>query len=182
MDEITERFLIFVKLFQRYTSYHHKDLGKYGNFLQGQGRILSVLKMRPDISQKDLTYLLAIRPQSLGELLAKLEKNQLINRHPAESDRRIMMIHLTSKGKAVSKKMDEAHNIALFDKLTEEEQKQFGHILVKLSETMQDELPESDKSEDFYEDPKKHFEIFKQFQEAHGDLPVDFFETADKNK
>ncbi|WEV57285.1 MarR family winged helix-turn-helix transcriptional regulator [Ligilactobacillus acidipiscis] len=182
MNEITEQFLIFIRLFRRYTSYHHKSLGKYGNFLQGQGRILAVLKMRPDISQKDLTYLLAIRPQSLGELLVKLERNELIERHPAQEDRRIMMIHLTAKGKKVAEKMDEAHNIALFNKLTKEEQVQFSQLLGKLSNAMQEELPESDKNERFYEDPQKHFEMFKQFQKAHGDLPVKFFETETKNK
>jgi hypothetical protein len=78
--------------------------------------------------------------------------------------------------------MDEAHNIALFNKLTKEEQVQFSQLLGKLSNAMQEELPEGDKNERFYEDPQKHFEMFKQFQKTHGDLPVKFFETETKNK
>lgn len=176
MDEITEQFLIFNKLFRRYIDLHHKNLGKYGNFLQGQGRILSVLKMKPDISQKDLTYILAVRPQSLGELLVKLEKNELIKRHPSQSDRRIMMIHLTDKGKEVACKVTEAHNVALFDQLTKEEKKQFVSILRKLSKNMQEELPNGDKSESFYDDPQKHFEMIKKLQNTHKDQPTDFLD------
>ncbi len=76
MNEITEQFFIFSKLMRRYIDYHLQKVGKYANFLRGQGRILAVLKIKADISQKELTHLLAIRPQSLGELLVKLEKKK----------------------------------------------------------------------------------------------------------
>lgn len=186
MDEITEQFIIFAKLFRHYVGHYHKGKGKYGNLLQGQGRILSVLNLRHDISQKDLTFLLAIRPQSLGELLVKLEKNELIKREPAESDRRVMMIHLTSKGQEVAEKMSFGHSISLFQVLTEDEQQQFIHLLNKLSKTMQEQLPERDKNEEFYDDPRRHFEMMRRLADHHGELPHDFFQTVcqqhEKNK
>ena len=39
-----------------------------------------------------------MRPQSLGELLSKLEKNGYILRTPSETDRRVMNIKLTDEG------------------------------------------------------------------------------------
>lgn len=182
MDEITEQFIIFAKLFRRYVNYHHKNHGKYGNLLQGQGRILSVLNLRPNISQKDLTYLLAVRPQSLGELLVKLEKNHLVERHPAETDRRVMMIHLTDEGKKVAKKLTAGHNIQLFQTLSPEEQTQFIHLLSKLSATLQKELPEGNRHETFYEDPRRHFEMIKQLENDPDKEPGEFFKMMEQQE
>ena len=53
----------------------------YGDSRRGQGRVLAILKMQPEISQKELLYLLDMRPQSLGELLSKLEKTDTLLVH-----------------------------------------------------------------------------------------------------
>lgn len=42
------------------------------------------------------------RSQSLGELLAKLERSGYITRSPSEADRRVIGIHLTDAGKKAS--------------------------------------------------------------------------------
>ena len=41
---------------------------------RGQGKVLTLLKLKPEISQKDLTVLMDVRQQSLGQLLSGLEK------------------------------------------------------------------------------------------------------------
>ena len=61
-------------------------------------RAMAMLKIKPEISQKDLTYLLGMSKQSIAELLLKLEKNEFITRHPSENDKRVMIMRLTEKG------------------------------------------------------------------------------------
>ena len=85
-------------LIGRYYHHNHGAGGPMGNPYRGQGRVLKLLKMQPTISQKDLSELLDMRPQSLGELLAKLERSGYITRAPLESDKRVMMVTLTEKG------------------------------------------------------------------------------------
>ena len=94
MKEMNHR--LFKKLFHmemlmhRYHACSFRSFGPFGNPLRGQGRILSVLKLKPQITQKELSYLLDMRQQSLSELLAKLEGKGLITRQPSEEDRRIV--------------------------------------------------------------------------------------------
>lgn len=59
-----------------------------------------MLKLKLEITQKELTYLLDMSKQALGELLSKLEKAGYITRKPSEEDRRMIIITLTEKGKA----------------------------------------------------------------------------------
>lgn len=66
---------------------------------QGQGRILSALKHMQTSTQKELGVLLGIRPQSLGELLQKLEANDYIRRYRSKTDKRSLIVELTDKGK-----------------------------------------------------------------------------------
>ncbi|MCL2780471.1 MAG: MarR family transcriptional regulator [Actinomycetia bacterium] len=66
----------------------------------GQGRVLALLKIKPEITQRELTYLLGMSRQSLAELLAKLEKQGLIEREASADDRRILIVRLTEAGQA----------------------------------------------------------------------------------
>ena len=40
---------------------------------RGQGRVLKLLRLKPEMSQREMAEILGIRPQSLGETLSKLE-------------------------------------------------------------------------------------------------------------
>lgn len=73
---------------------------KFMNPHRGQGRVLSILKLKPEITQKELTYLLDMSKQALGELLNKLENCGYITRTPSQEDGRVMIVTLTEKGKA----------------------------------------------------------------------------------
>ena len=67
--DLTEQFTRIEWLLHRYHQQNHTHYGPMGDPRKGQGRVLAVLKLQPEISQKDLLYLLDMRPQSLGELL-----------------------------------------------------------------------------------------------------------------
>lgn len=119
---LREQFARIHGLFRRQRMQNCHAHGPMADPYQGQGRILRLLQMRPEISQKDLSYLLGMRPQSLGELLAKLERGGCVTREPLENDRRAMNIRLTEKGaEAASQNEPSCDPDEVFACLSEEE-------------------------------------------------------------
>jgi DNA-binding MarR family transcriptional regulator len=140
-------------LLHRYHQQNHMHFGPMGDPRRGQGRVLAILKLQPEISQKDLSYLLDMRPQSLGELLSKLEKNGYITREPSETDRRVMNIKLTKEGlKATESTEQEFSFDKLFECLSEEEQKTMSGFLDRIIKTLETQL--GDEESEFNFDPR----------------------------
>jgi DNA-binding MarR family transcriptional regulator len=128
-------------LLRRYLMQHRMQRGPMGAPYQGQGRILSLLKLKPEISQKDLAHILDMRSQSLGELLAKLERSGYITRTPSHVDRRGMDIRLTESGRAASEKDERPEGMeSFFDCLSEEEQATLSDFLGRLNKSLEDRL------------------------------------------
>lgn len=105
-----------------------------------------MLKIKPEITQKELSYLLDMRPQSLGELLLKLENQRFITRTHSEKDRRLMVVKLTSKGMDEINKNEQKEDSTnqIFNVLEPEEKRSLSYILTKITE----ELDRTIKSED----------------------------------
>lgn len=143
----------FMKLQHDLRRYYHRQMAKNQGFgpHRGQGRVLALLKMNPEISQKDLTFVLGMRPQSVGELLQKLEDKELITREASEQDRRVMIIRLTELGREEAEKLSEAPDFGeeLFADFSEEEKVEWTRLVEKLSETLKNELGEEDPEEFF---------------------------------
>lgn len=137
-----EKYLYLEGLLHRYFAWKRREQGPHANPHKGQGRILSILKLQPEITQKEMTFLLDMRPQSLGELLTKLEKAGFITREPSEEDRRVMVVKLTDAGAKEAEKMNDTQEETIFDVLTEEEQEQFSAIIDKLTKAVEAEMPE----------------------------------------
>jgi DNA-binding MarR family transcriptional regulator len=127
----------------RYFMKRRREYGPFGNPHRGQGRVLNLLKLKPETTQKELSYLLDMRPQSLGELLGKLEKKGYISREPLESDRRVMVIRLTEAGRAAADTSQEDEE-TIFNVLSEEEQTFLKEVMNKLLQALEEELPEDD--------------------------------------
>lgn len=98
---------------------------------RGQGRILSILKDRPEIGRKELEDQLGISRQGLNELLGKLEKGGLVVRTPSPSDRRAMLIQLTQQGRAAAQESESGvHPLTgLLDCLSRGEQAELSAFL-----------------------------------------------------
>ena len=113
---------------------------------RGQGRVLAMLKMKPEISQKELTYLLGMRKQSLAELLAKLERGGYITRAPAEEDKRIMTIKLTEEGMKTADDLDDdsAEASLELDCLSDGELSQFSDYLGRIIKRFEAHFPDED--------------------------------------
>lgn len=116
--DLQEQFSRMCRLL--HSLHHHRKHGPTGDPHRGQGRVLSLLTLRPEISQKELSYLLDIRQQSLGELLVKLENKGYIVRTPSESDNRAIDIRLTESGASAIAEQGE-DDLDLFQELTSEE-------------------------------------------------------------
>ena len=142
-DQLTEQFVLLTHLMMHRHHQHHQ--GPHSRF-RGQGRILSILNLEPKMSQKKLSFLLGIRPQSIGELLTKLEQNEFITRRQSDEDRRSMIVSLTDKGReaAVSEQClheSEKKTEQLFSCLTEDEQLQLTQTLEKIIGKLKESMP-----------------------------------------
>jgi len=141
--ELLNKFFHLQRLLHRY--FHHKFMqhGPMANIHRGQGRILALLKLKPQISQKELAKILDMRPQSLGELLEKLEKGGYITRTPSEKDQRVMNISLTEAGKKLAQQSDQQdHANHLFAALNHEEQATLEAYLDRIIATLEEKTAE----------------------------------------
>ncbi|CAK7080822.1 MAG: hypothetical protein EUB_01292 [Eubacterium sp.] len=130
--ELYEKLSRLQWLMQRSHLRNHVKNGPVGDPTRGQGRVLAMLKIQPEISSKDLAYLLGIRQQSLNELLNKLEKKGYVTRVPSETDRRVMLVRLTEQGKQAQDENSGADDTGLFDCLSPEERDQFNAYLDRM--------------------------------------------------
>lgn len=156
----TDLFQLFTRLnwlLHRYHQRNHRHFGPMGDPHRGQGRILALLKLKPEISQKELSDILDMRSQSLGEMLGKLEKSGYITRTPSEADRRVMEIRLTEAGKSVSFQNDQHLDTeTLFTSLNEDEQEKLGDYLTRVIQTLEELLGDSNAEFPFPDRP--HFD------------------------
>lgn len=136
-EDIFDLFMRFNTLMHRYGHHIRRESGPFGDPRHGQGRVLSLLRIQPEISQKELAYLLDMRPQSLGELLGKLEKNGLITRTLSETDRRVMIVKLTPEGEKAAEPAETNVWDDIFSCLDEDEKEQMSTYLKRLIEALE---------------------------------------------
>lgn len=145
-NELFEKLSRLQWLIGRRRAHGFMENGPFSDPTRGQGRVLAMLKMQPEISTKDLSYLLGIRQQSLNELLNKLEKAGCIERVASEEDKRVMMVRLTDKGReeGPQKRPDFSD---IFKCLTPEEQETFADFLDRIIEDLEGSLSDEEKDD-----------------------------------
>jgi len=128
---------------------HHHHRGPLGAPHHGQGRILSLLKLKPEMSQKELSTILDIRSQSLGELLTKLEGQGYLVRTPSEVDRRSLNVRLTDEGRKATEQLDDTpESERFFECLNPEEQQTLSTYLDRLIGALEAEVGPTARPED----------------------------------
>ena len=131
--QVTEQLLHLQMLLHRmaFCGYISSSGTIRSNPYRGQGKVLSLLKNRPEIRQKELSELLDMSKQSLAELLAKLERKGYIARGPSPDDRRSITVRLLDKGRKAAEDMDGdgVETLQVLDCLNEEELFRFGEYL-----------------------------------------------------
>ena len=174
MDEmykdIYKKLMTLQWLLRRYQMMHCKEHNIYENRNEGQGRVLALLKIQPEIATKDMSYLLGIKQQSLNELLKKLEKSGYVKRKPSKEDKRVMIVCLTEEGKKVEQKEEEYKEI--FDCLTNEELEQFSSYIDRILSSLEEMVgnPLDQEAYEWMERIQSHMgrEQFEKVVEEHG--------------
>lgn len=100
----------------------------------GQGKILTILSRRENMTQKELQEMLQIQPGSMSEILAKLEEKGLILRKKDDKDKRRSVLSLTGAGREYVREIRENEK-PLFDALDDNEQEELKKLLGKLLES-----------------------------------------------
>ena len=152
----------------------HASGGPMADPTRGQGRILAMLKMQDGVSTKDISYLLGITISSLNEMLAKLEKSGYITREQSETDKRVMLVRLTEKGKEEERQETDTSDI--FRCLSEDEQKTFEGFLDRIIAALEAEVgTDSDDEFERFAAMRERMgsEIFTRFASMmRGDHPL----------
>ncbi len=109
--------------------------GPRGGFAvhRGRGRLLAILALRDQMTQKELAYLLGMRSQSLGEQLAQLERDGLALRTADESDRRTWRVALTDAGREAAARATESGADDPFAVLSVDERDTLAGLIEKVS-------------------------------------------------
>gem|GEM_PF-247799 len=108
----------------------------------GQGRALALLKLKPEMTQRELTYLMGMSRQSIAELLRKLEGQGLVERRPSEEDRRTVLVSLTEAGRAIDQDQDSAASSrpGLLDCLSDEEAATLAEFLGRIIDVLEERV------------------------------------------
>lgn len=131
----------------RVQEFAHHDF----NMMNGKGRLLSVLNKEEGLTQRQLGEFLDIRPSSVGELLRKLEANELVVRRNNSEDRRVMNVYLTDKGRdIVSNVATTQENVQanLFEEISDDQKENFAQVLEKMITSLESEY--STETQDKY--------------------------------
>ena len=145
-QNLTETFLETHHLMHRYhMAWYGKNFGGLDP-RQGQGRILTALRRMNTVSQKELGFILDIRPQSLGELLQKLEANGYIERRRSPTDKRALIVELTEKGETFQLRKPDYEE--LFADLSDPEREILRKALLKIGDRLERLISKED--EEFY--------------------------------
>lgn len=105
-----------------------------------QNRVLATLNMQEGLSQKELAYVLGIRPQSLSETLVQLQQAGLIVRKKNKDDGRVINVYLTDAGRERAKAAAASRRKSAqgaFSTLSDKEKQQLAHILSKLADSLE---------------------------------------------
>ncbi|MDQ0362032.1 MarR family winged helix-turn-helix transcriptional regulator [Breznakia pachnodae] len=153
--ELYDKLMQLQWLLRRQQMEHYAQYGPTGDPTRGQGRVLAMLRIKPEISTKELTYLLGIRQQSLNELLNKLEKNGFVKRVPSADDKRVMMVILTEKGK--EEQSNEMDYESIFDCLDEDEKEKFSEYLDRMIEALGSQIEFDEEELENWENLRNSF-------------------------
>lgn len=126
----------FVKMRGRVASGDIAEVGIINSFRERE-RILKIIDISGAISQKKIAEIIHVKPQSMSEVIVKLENDGYISKAKNENDKRETLISLTLKGKERSKEIDEMRKqqaLNFLNPLSEDEKETLLFLLKKLIE------------------------------------------------
>lgn len=147
LDQYCERSALFARpgflirrLHQIHTWLFAEETQAFG-VTPVQYSLLTVLSDRGVMDQNTLAFELGLERTSVAEVLPRLEARGLVERHRSEADRRVKLVRVSRKGRALTKRMDaaalRAHHRTI-DYLPEAERDHFMLQLIRLVESHND--------------------------------------------
>lgn len=124
---------IIVEFYEKISSWEHAVV-KGSGLSTAQMHTIEIVGHAEKIRMKDLAEKMGVTTGTLTVSVDKLEKMNLLERTRHESDRRSYMIVLTKDGEKLFREHHKLHvqmTQELVNDLSEEEQDQFGRILLK---------------------------------------------------
>jgi DNA-binding MarR family transcriptional regulator len=110
----------------------------------GQGRILYVLWQNDEIPINELAKQTALGKSTLTTMLDRLEAEEHLMRVPSQDDRRMILIKLTEKNKALHekyKRVSQEMTELFYQDFTTEEIDAFEGFLIRILKNLSDHLP-----------------------------------------
>lgn len=140
------QLFVLLRIADRVQRRAHGGHGRHGGFRgeirSGQGRVLQILALQSPLTQKNLAYMLGVRPQSLSELVSKLEANGLVTRRRDDADRRSFLIELTASGREAAAEIDSLSMEDPFDVFSAEERQTYAQLTAKVISSLEEQFPE----------------------------------------
>ena len=103
---------------------------------------LYYIKDNPSISQRELSNKMRVKDSSIGRLLDRLERDELVVKERSSKDRRIIYVNLTEKGDKLIEEclpLGAKFNKDLTKGISEEELKIFENVIMKLKSNVVEE-------------------------------------------
>ncbi|MFN6994775.1 MAG: MarR family winged helix-turn-helix transcriptional regulator [Aquincola tertiaricarbonis] len=111
------------------------------NITPVQYSLLTALAEHGEMDQNTLAYEIGLERTSVAEVLPRLEARGVVERQQAEHDKRVKLVKISRKGRALVKRMAEAAQRAhdrTIEQLPPEERERFMLQLIKLVEAHND--------------------------------------------
>ncbi|MDO4198408.1 MAG: MarR family transcriptional regulator [Erysipelotrichaceae bacterium] len=137
MEKEIELLRCINRISSEYKKMRHNVSGRGKDFgMKGNGRILQKIVHNPGITQKELAKMLDIRPQSLTEVLGKLEEKGYIERKRSQEDRRVITLYITEAGKEKSAQLHDLRYKSAQRLFSSLDEKEIDELLVLLNKVI----------------------------------------------
>lgn len=116
----------------------------------GQGHVLYLLSRNENLSQRELANLAKMQPGSMTEILTRMERDELIERHRDAQDKRVIHVRLTQKGQQAEHDNYLRHQKfcqQLFAPLNLEEKQAFSTLMKKIDQNLKTTMQLSKEGE-----------------------------------
>ena len=173
--ELFDKYMLIRQMVEAVRNKNTSKLGPLGDTTRGRGRVLALLKQKDGVSTKEMATVMGIRVSSLNEVLGTMEKDGYVERSASPDDRRVMLVWLTDKGKAVElpdQKMPEI----IFGKLNQGAQNQLCMYFEQMISSLQNELGE--EGDAVKEAREQRNEFFESAKQAHAEQPAQASQPA----
>lgn len=136
MMDRTDKSLIALRRILRSTELYGRKLAKAAGLTAAQIRVLQIVSEQGDVTQKAIAARMGVSQPTMSSLIDRLEKKQLVERHPSRLDRRQTNIIITDAGTAAIARAPDAlqqRYVAQFEAMEPWEQAMFVSVLERVA-------------------------------------------------